>query len=108
MTLTTVVVLMVWVLALARLTRLINADEITDPIRIWIMHKTGGPESTASYFVKCPWCVSIWLGAATAWLPLVLTDAPLWLWPFLALAGSQVTGVLAGLDHEEITIEVEE
>lgn len=107
MTLTTVVVLVAWVLALARVTRLINADEITDPLRIWVMHKTG-VESTWTYFVQCPWCVSMWIGLATAWLPLVLTDAPLWLWPFIALGGSHVTGVLAGLDRENIEIDVEE
>lgn len=107
MTLTTVVVLVAWVLALARLTRLINADELTDPLRIWIMHKTG-PESKWSYFVGCPWCVSMWLGLASAPFALWLTDLELWLWPVVALAGSHLTGLLAGLDNEHIEVEVEE
>jgi len=107
MTLPAVVVLVIWVLALARVTRLINADEITDPMRIWVMHKTG-VESTASYFVRCPWCVSMWLGLASAPFALWLADLSLWLWPVVALAGSHITGLLAGLDREDIEIEVEE
>lgn len=108
MTLETVVALTAWTLALARVTRLINADEITDPLRIWVMHKTG-VESRWSYLIQCPWCVSLWLGMATAWLPLSTVDTdPWWMWPILSLAGSHVTGVLAGLDHENVEIEVDD
>lgn len=101
------VVFVLWVLALARLTRLVNADEITDPIRLAVMRKTG-PESKWSYFLQCPWCVSMWLGLVTAGFPVWLTDSPWWFLPLLALAGSHVTGLMAQLDTSELEIEVQE
>lgn len=99
----TILTLILWALALARLTRLINADEITDPLRLAVMRKTG-PESKWAYFLQCPWCISMWLGFITAALPIGLTGLSWWLLPLVALAGSQVTGLLAQLDQEELEI----
>lgn len=80
------------VLAVARVTRLINEDVIFDRPRSWVvLHAPGKVE----YLITCPWCVSVWVGAAAA--PLVY----LWhcTWPvqigLLALAASYVTGLLA-------------
>lgn len=107
MTETDVLAMILWVLALMRVTRLINADEITDPIRLAIMRRTG-PESKWSYFVQCPWCVSMWLGVPTAALMVWWMDASWWWVPLLGLAGSHLTGLAAQLDSSDIEIEVEE
>lgn len=81
----------------ARLTRLVTADTITGPMRARMM-KYGGPDGRAYQWIKCPWCVGLWLAFAvtlTVWGgerllaagPLVL--APGWLWvPGLACANN--------------------
>lgn len=107
MTATDALILLLWALALMRLTRLINADELTDPLRLWIMRRTG-PESKWSYFVQCPWCVSMWLGFATAAFPVWLTGVSWWWLPLLALAGSHLTGLLAQLDDSDADIVIED
>lgn len=96
----TYLAVVLWVLALARLTRLVNADTLTDPLRIAVARRWG-EDGWASYFMTCPWCVSIWLGFATAWLPVVAFGLTWWTYPLLALAGSYVTGMLAQLDQSE-------
>jgi hypothetical protein len=88
--------LLLYFLALARATQLINGDLITDPIRAAAMNRWGA-KSTVVYFLECPWCVSIWLAFPGAWLTLELADLPLWLIPWLALAGSHATGLAARL-----------
>ena len=92
--------LLLYLFSVARVTRLINADQITDPIRIKAANSRG-VESNTYYFLTCAWCVSMWIGLATAWIPLVLTDLPLWLWPFLGLSVSQITGLAASLDGDD-------
>lgn len=92
-------VVLVYVLAVARVTGLITVDEITRKPRDWLTGRLPLNQLgvTLEYLITCPWCVSIWVGAATA--PL------LWLWgdtagvliPALALAASQVAGMLAPL-----------
>lgn len=85
-------------LAVARVTRFVTEDRIFQALRLrllerWIAKK--GEESLAAYFLVCPWCVSIWTGAAGA--------ATWWAWGgsrlyaacLLALACSYVTGWLA-------------
>lgn len=91
--------------AVARVTRLVNMDEITDPLRIWIMRRTG-TESTLSYFISCPWCVSIWVAAVAAFPVLWAIGLPLWLAALLIPAASWFTGLAARLDDEELEVEV--
>lgn len=88
------------VLATARLTRLINDDAILDRPRAWVQR---GGESKLAYFVTCPWCVSIWVGACVAvatydWHAYGVVQVGL-----LMLAASHVTGMLA-----VITVRVED
>lgn len=81
------------VLAVARLTRLVNEDAILDRPRAAVQRSK--THDSLVYFVTCPWCVSIWVGAGVA--------AAVWAWPcswwvqvpLLALAASYVTGYLA-------------
>lgn len=90
-------------LAVARVTRLITADRILEPVRDrlisrWIERKGG--DSLAAYLITCPWCVSVYVGAAGA--------AGWWAWGgtrvyaavLLAFACSYVTGWLASHEGE--------
>lgn len=66
MTLTTMVLA---ALAVTRLARLVTVDELSAPFRRWV----GARGEGWAYFITCPWCTSIWLGAVVA--PFVV------LWP---------------------------
>ena len=84
------------VLATARLTTLVNDDYLLAPARAWA--DRSGPDWLV-YWVQCPWCVSVWAGGAVAGA----TYAWHAYWPvqvgLLALAASYVTGALAELRH---------
>lgn len=83
--------LAVGALAVHRLTRLAVEDEVTRPARERIQE--AAPEGRLAYFVTCPWCVSVWVGAAWAALSAV---APRAARPLGAvLAWSTVTGLLS-------------
>jgi hypothetical protein len=84
-----------WVLALARVTRLVVSDRLTDFLRIWAYRRSRGAETMLTYFVQCPWCVSMWLGLGSSWAVFLLTGWDWWLYPLLSLAGSYAVGVLA-------------
>ncbi len=90
-------VVLVYVLAVARVTGLIALDEITSPAREWLEnHLPANRLGVAlEYLITCPWCVSIWVGAATAPLLWWWGDHPALLIPALALAASQTTGMIA-------------
>jgi len=51
-------------LATYRLTRLVVEDEITAPIRNRVWERHDPADSKIGYLLTCPWCVSIWAGAA--------------------------------------------
>ncbi|QHB37313.1 hypothetical protein I5G58_gp011 [Mycobacterium phage BirdsNest] len=126
-----VLVLVIFVLAIARLTRIINADKIADPIRLWPAGKVreatlAGHEArahgrsaeaavyarrqqrwaTAFEFVQCPWCVGWWFALAGAIVPVWFIGWPWWAMFPVALATSHLVGVLARFaDTDEIDIE---
>lgn len=50
-----------------RITRLVVEDEITRPMREAVAERW--PESKLAYLVTCPYCVSVWAGAAVQVLP---------------------------------------
>ncbi|NLU77750.1 hypothetical protein HCA58_04930 [Micromonospora sp. HNM0581] len=93
-------------LFVARVTRLVVADEITRSSREAIVRRL--PEdSPLVYLLFCRWCLSVWTalaGAAVWWL---LSDVPRWsgLWwadvPTVALALSHTTGLLVRAEPEE-------
>jgi hypothetical protein len=126
--------LVIYVLAVARLTRLINGDTILDPARLWLATRQKQHWSiahglqanldqaelydhhrdvarrwqTALYFVQCPWCVGMWLTMATAWLPIYYSDNPVVRYVGIALATSHLIGVFAfAADTEEVDYEDE-
>ena len=65
----------------------------------------------AAYLATCPWCVSMWLGLATAPLLLWGIEVSIWMTPLFAFAASWFAGVSANLlegDDDDIEIEVTE
>lgn len=80
------------VLATARLTRLINEDAILDAPRAWVQQHA--PDSVV-YLVQCPWCVSMWVGGPVAAAAVLWPSNRAVAWGLLALAASEVTGLIA-------------
>lgn len=88
----------------ARITRLITEDTITAPLRSAVgarIIRARGPRSMWVEWIRCPWCVGLWLAFAVAlgmWgAERLLLDGPLlplpgWLWvPGLALTNNYLT-----------------
>lgn len=122
----TVLVLGVYVLAAARVTRLVNADRITDPVRVWAAGRASsarraveealaaGERASAGEhrrvferwmrvyeFLSCPWCVGFWVALAGAVPVVVVLGWSWWAVVPVALAASQVIGLGAALDDAE-------
>lgn len=55
--------LIVGVAATRRITRLVTTDEITAPVRAYVWEKD---MKKLTYFVNCPYCVSVWAGILVA------------------------------------------
>jgi hypothetical protein len=52
-------------LATYRFVKLVRDDRITQPLRDAVVDRFGSPEqSKVSYLLHCPWCLSIYAGAA--------------------------------------------
>lgn len=80
-------------LTVARVTRLLVDDQLTNGYRLWVV-KRWGDLSWQSYLAHCPWCTSIWVAAP------VMPTAVLWpnRWVVMALAipaASMVTGFIS-------------
>lgn len=52
-------------LAAVRVTKLFRYDKITDPLRTFVVDKTG-PGSWLSYLLHCHLCLSVWAGIGVA------------------------------------------
>jgi len=87
-------------LAVYRLTKLINEDRITEPLRDLIAakfpkvksKKTGLMElSMPAYLLSCPWCVSIWAAGFIFTLRRISPETADWLSSILA--ASAATGI---------------
>lgn len=101
-------VVLVWMIALARLTRLLTVDRITDFLRAWAWKAGGETEDSAVwYFSTCPWCVSLWLALGSAPLLLLTIGLSMWWFPVFGLLGSWFVGVSAVNfegEHDDIEI----
>ena len=99
-------VLLLYTLAVARLTTIITTDEISRPGRKALLRRFNPTKKThrlAVYLLGdaedgtangCPWCVSIWVGTLTAPIVWALQSSPYALVPLMALTASQVTGMI--------------
>lgn len=99
--------LVVGVLAVARITRVVTIDKIGEPFRMWLIRRLGR-DSMVVYLHHCPWCYSIWVGAAVGALlwwatpvgDVLAGEGLAWWWavPMYLLAASWFTGVLRGVE----------
>lgn len=85
--------LVVYALAVYRLTRLVTADELTANLRERVLVRAQGRPMLA-YLVTCPWCISIWIAAA--WVLLATLAPPVAWFAGAVLAFSAIAGLLAG------------
>jgi fatty acid desaturase len=97
MPISTPILLVITVLAAARVTRLINEDKILDAPRNAIWRRL--PEnSMIAYWIGCPWCAGLWVCAGAVAL-LYLYGHSIWYQaPALALAASHIVGLLKKLE----------
>lgn len=96
----TIWVLLVYTLAVARITGLITADEITRPIREAVFRRLNGERTSHQMIVtliRCQWCASIYVAAVAAPVAWWHGTNPWVLIPALALAFSFVAGALSDL-----------
>ena len=124
-------VAVVWVLAVARVTRLVNQDVVFDPVRLWVASRVRGAGDAAAaaevldrvgagrvwrrgerrwltveYFLSCPWCVSVWVAGVSAWVPLWFAGNAVAVYVGVVLAASYAVGVTAELlNDEDVAIE---
>lgn len=86
------------IVATYRLTKLVMDDKITEDFR-GLIYEHFPRESKISYLIGCPWCVSIWAGAAIFTLRKVSPETANIVSGLLA--ASAVTGVVytKGLDQ---------
>lgn len=96
---TTLLALTIYTLVVARISRLITLDKITEPIRARVTARFG-PKSLVTYWIHCTWCASIPVAAVLCVPAAAVAGLPLWWAPALALAASQVTGMLTRWDAE--------
>jgi hypothetical protein len=90
----------------ARLTRLVTADSITEPVREWIATraKRENPRLWAKLddLVQCPWCVSVWVSFPTA---LALVGPAGWVMVGgTAMTASLVTGNVQTRERDADTV----
>lgn len=101
MTLPVALMLLIYALAVARVTGLIVSDSITEPVRDrivgWLDDRPGSAGALIAELIQCPWCAGMWVSLIAAPLAWFLGDSPILLIPALALAFSQVTGMIAGV-----------
>ena len=93
--------LLIYALAVARVTGLITADAITEDARDaiigWLDDR---PKTLGSYLatlITCPWCAGMWVSLIAAPLVWFHGESPFMLIPAIALAFSQVTGSISNL-----------
>lgn len=84
------------VLATYRLTKLIIDDKVTEDLREWVWAKYGQPDdedsSKISYFITCPWCLSIYFGTGVAAARIMFPKT--WSLAARALSFSALTGMI--------------
>lgn len=88
---------LILVLAVARLTRLVVADEITKELRNGLIARLNEEKAfhlKLAYLLTCTWCASVWVAAPVA-VGTHYFGAHDWWWLALStVAASQVAGML--------------
>jgi hypothetical protein len=101
----TLLVLTIYVLVAARLTRLVNYDTVLDPVRLWVARRISARQNpdggkptptrwaTVADFMSCPWCVGFWVSLALAPAAILLLGWPWWSLATLPFAASHLVGI---------------
>jgi fatty acid desaturase len=93
--------LLIYALAVARVTGLIVEDSITEPARDWIIERLDDRPATLGSFIaaliQCPWCAGMWVSLLASPMVWFWGASPVMLIPAIALAFSQVTGMISNL-----------
>jgi len=93
--------LLIYALAVARVTGLIVLDSLTEGVRDAILVKLDDrPATLGSYLatlITCPWCAGMWVSLVASPLVWFWHASPVMLIPALALAFSQFIGMTAPL-----------
>lgn len=85
-----------------RLCRLVAFDGITEPLRAAATKRLGAKHPMLLELMTCPWCLSVWFGAALvaavdAFYPLPL---PALIWPVASAGAGLLNTVETALDPE--------
>ena len=89
--------LLIDALATYRLVKLVRDDRITEPLREAVQESQGPPDqSRISYLVHCPWCLSMYFGAA------LTLSRRRWPGPTSVLARSLALSALTGLATQHL------
>lgn len=95
------VLLVVYALAVARVTGLVTTDAITEGARDgligWLDDRPHTLGAFVTALINCPWCASVWVAIGAAPLVWFWGDHPALIVPALALAFSQITGMVSDL-----------
>lgn len=93
--------LLIYTLAVARITGLITQDALTEPIRdriiSWLDDRPATLGSAIAKLITCPWCAGVWVSAVAAPLLWWHGENPWLLIPALALAMAQIVGMTSDL-----------
>lgn len=104
----TLLVLAIYVLVAARLTRLVNYDTVLDPARLSIARRIAHAQQALpdtphgrtlrawkglADFMACPWCVGMWISVALAPAAIHVIGWPWWTWAALPFAASHLVGI---------------
>jgi len=91
----TALLVLVAALATYRVTRLVTADQITEPLRAFAERR-----KWTGYLAQCDWCVSIWVAPGPAVAVVLWPDNRVVLVGLLALTFSAVTGLIATIEQK--------
>jgi hypothetical protein len=98
------VILIVYALAVTRVTGLIVSDTITDDARTrligWLDDRPRTLGSFVASLISCSWCVGVWVSMIAAPLVWYFGDCPVLLIPALAMAMAQVVGMIFGIGRD--------
>lgn len=98
---TTLMSLLLTLGAVARVTRLVNRDVLLDKPRAWLLRRlVAGGHDQLAYLVVCPWCLSMYIGAAFAGAWSAWGSHTAYMAVCLALTASYATGALGSKENE--------
>lgn len=101
MTIPAAVLLLIYALAVARVTGLITTDTITEGARDavigWLDDRPNTLGAHLAVLITCPWCAGMWVALVASPLVWFSGESPVMLIPAIALAFSQVTGMINSL-----------